>query len=634
MPLPSSMSEAQELGKFFKHIWGDTHGYVYLPTLNRETGQWRKVFFEWPLHEASIIQHVTTAAAMGLDSYYSPALYKDHSSATKDNILGVNVLWSEFDGNAPSHWDGSESAPAQDGPSEGPSGAYEGPLPPPSLRVQTSLDGHEHVYWRLDNTVTNTQWIDDKNKAITYSLRSDTSGWDATQILRPPFTLNTKRDLPVTIVEVNDNVYEVDNFKFLKPPVQLVSEAIESIEIKELPDIGSLIAKYRWPEDAYAMFRDSNIPEGSRSDALMRLGYFCCEMGMTDTETYAVLINADDRWGKYKNRADRKRRLADIINRARAKHPYASIDTTFAALHEEIDGHVVVEVEQGRPLLYSLGEFMEADFKVEWAIEGLLEQGGYGMVAAMPGVGKTQFSIQLACMAALAQPFVGWNIPKQNKVAIMSLEMSPVALKMFMTTIMQQYTDEEKVILNENIYILPWGEPIQFTKPEGYANVVSYLDQIKPDAVIIDSISKLTSDELNEKVTKEITKGLAAIRRRYGCFAWLIHHNRKASENNKKPTGLADVYGSQYITAEMTSCLVLWHDQKTRQIEVIPVKMRLSELRKPFYIIRNENLHFTLGGDIEENAAMLSNLDKFTEGALYDKLDDDKGPAADLSLGI
>lgn len=634
MPLPSSMGdEAQELSRFFKNIWGETHGFVYLPTLNRETGEWRKVFFEWPLHEPHIIQHVTTASARGLDSYYSPALYKDHSSPTKDNILGVRVLWSEFDGNAPAHWDGPEAGVAVEGASEGPSGAYKGPLPAPSIRVQTSKDGHEHVYWKLDDLVTDTQWIDDKNKAITYSLRSDTSGWDATQILRPPFTLNTKRDLPVTIVEETERSYSQNTFAFLKPPIQLVSEAIESIEIKELPKLDELIAKYRWPDEAYAMFKDSNIPEGHRSDALMRLGYYCCEMGMNDTETYAVLLNADDRWGKYKNRADRKRRLADIINRARAKHPYATIDTTFAALHEEIDGHEVVEVEKGRPLLYTLGEFMEADFKVEWAIEGLLEVGGYGMVAAMPGVGKTQFSIQLACMAALGKPIVGWDIPKQNKMAIMSLEMSPVALKMFLTTIMQEYTTEEREILNENIYILPWGEPIQFTKPEGFQNVISYLDQIKPDGIIIDSISKLTSDELNEKITKEITKGLAAIRRRYGCFAWLIHHNRKASENNKKPTGLADVYGSQYITAEMTSCLVLWYDQKTRQIEVIPVKMRLAELRKPFYIIRNENLHFTLGGDIEENAAMLSNLHSLAEAVTSDNIDGDDGKA-DLALGV
>lgn len=591
MPSPSSMNEepTKDLSEFFHAIWGETDGFVYLPTLDRETGEWHRVFFQWPVHENFIVKHVMAAAAKRLDSYYSPAIYKSAKSATKDNILGTNVLWAEFDGEAPETWGAPLEGSEGDRASEGPSRAYSGPLPEPTLRVQTSTDGHEHVYWRLDSLVTDVQWIDDKNRAITYSMRSDTSGWDATQILRPPYTRNTKtaEGMPVTVVDYNDKSYSTDTFGFLKPPVQIVSEVIADVEIGDLPPVELLIAKYKWDEDHYKLFADSNVPQGNRSDALMRIGYFCAEVGMTDTEMYAILIHADNRWGKYKDRADRKRRLVDIINRARVKHPNPISDATFAGL---LSSDQATEV--GTAPYYGLMDFLESEVHVEWAIEGLLEKGGFGTVAAMPGVGKTQWSIQLAIMAALGRNFLGWQVCKPHKVALLSLEMSHVALKIFLQTIIRQYSEQDQRVLQENLIIVPFGQPLSIDKAEGFQFLCSLLDDIQPEGIVIDSVGKLTMEDLNEKTAKTLNTRYLSLRARYGTFIWLIHHNRKATDNNKKPTNLSDVYGNVYLTAEMTSCIVLWPADKTKTIEVIPVKMRLSELRDPFHVTRNENLFF------------------------------------------
>lgn len=593
MPSPSSMTEesTKDLTDFFRAIWGDTAGYVYLPTLNRETMAWKKVFFEWPIHEDHIIKYVLGASAQGLDAYYSPAIYKSATTPTKDNVLGANVLWVEFDGGAPESWDGHK-ATGEDGEAVSEAHrAYSGPLPAPSVRVQSSMDGHEHVYWRLDELSTDIQWIEDKNRAITYSVRSDTSGWDIVQILRPPCTTNTKRDLPVTVIGIDDTRYAQETFGFLKPPVQLVTEAIEIDG--ELPPVDLLVARYKWDEAHYQLFADSNIPEGNRSDALMRLGYFCAEVGMTDLEAYAILLHADDRWGKYKNRADRKRRLVDIINRARVKHPNPTSDLTFQGLFA-----TETPTELGKAPYYGLMDFLASEVHIEWAIEGLLEKGGFGTVAAMPGVGKTQFSIQLAIAAALGRNFLGWQVTCPHKVALLSLEMSHVALKIFLQTIIRQYSEQDQRILQENLIVVPFGEPLSIDKVEGFTFLTTILDDIKPDGLVIDSVGKLSMEDLNEKTAKVLNTRYLGLRARYGCFIWLIHHNRKATDNNKKPTNLSDVYGNVYLTAEMTSCVVLWPNDKTGTIEVIPVKMRLSEMRKPFHVRRNENLFFIEDDDV------------------------------------
>jgi hypothetical protein len=92
------------------------------------------------------------------------------------------VLWVDFDGNAPDSWDTLE-------------------IPYPSLRVQSSMPGHEHVYWKLEEFLDDIPVLEDRNRSIAYMLKADTSGWDADQILRPIHTINRKRDLPVVIKE-------------------------------------------------------------------------------------------------------------------------------------------------------------------------------------------------------------------------------------------------------------------------------------------------------------------------------------------------------------------------------------------------------------------------------------------------
>jgi hypothetical protein len=185
-----------------------------------------------------------------------------------------------------------------------------------------------------------------------------------------------------------------------------------------------------------------------------------------------------------------------------------------------------------------------------------------------------------------------------------------------MEDIARQYSPEQLAILEENLIIVPIGEVIHLDRPEGMKFVYSLLDTINPDGVIIDSVGKTTMDTLDEKVSRLLNVQFRAIRNRYDCFLWFIHHNRKATDGNKKPTALSDVYGNMYLTADMTSVIVLWTDFKTDdEIEVIPVKSRLSKLKSPFKTHRNNNLHFSIRvSDDDEKIASNLRGDESKEG--------------------
>lgn len=607
MSLTSDESPTEGLSRFFNVIWGEVEGFVYLPTLDRKSNEWHKVFFPWPSYEKAVIQHVLSGTARGLDVYYSPAIYKGEGPTkpgrpVKENIKGSNVIWVEFDGNAEDYQTLLGQSDGDDG-SGRETGAQR--VPEPSVRVQSSLDGHEHVYWRVDEFMEGYKWWEDKNRSITYNLRSDTSGWDATQILRPPYTQNYKRDRPVTVITQDGPTYSRKAFEHLSPPPQIVTE---NIVIDELPSVESVIAKYPWDEEHFKMFMDPVIEEGKRSAALMRMGYFCIEAGMTDTEAYAVLYNADERWGKYKGRADQKRRLVDIIDRARQKHPNPTAGLTFAGLLGQKN------IQTGRSLTYGFKDFLDSDIKVEWAIEGLLEVGGLGMLASMPGVGKTQVSIQLGICMALGRDFLRWKIPQPRKVVLLSLEMSHVGLKIFMETIAAGYSEEDVKALNEMFIVVPLGENIALDKPDGLKFVESLLDDIQPGLILIDSIGKLSMEDLSEKTAKSLNEKFGYLRNKYNASMWFIHHNRKASDGNKKPTDLSDVYGNQYLTAEMTSVLILW--PHPAGAEVISVKSRLAAKAPTFLATRDEHLTFSVApdSDVMQLAERLTSDGDSTDG--------------------
>lgn len=173
-----------DLNDFFDYIWSTTEGYVYLPV--EYQGKWTSFMFKWPRQKPAVVRHVLKWASLTANVFYAPALF--HSARPlKENVLGTWVLWVDFDGNAPETWEDNARK-----------------IPEPTLRVQSSIPKHEHCYWRLDEFLSDVSTIDDRNRALAYTLGADTSGWDADQILRPPHTINHKRGVPVTIKDWTD----------------------------------------------------------------------------------------------------------------------------------------------------------------------------------------------------------------------------------------------------------------------------------------------------------------------------------------------------------------------------------------------------------------------------------------------
>src|SRR5205807_6352490 len=119
--------------------------------------------------------------------------------------------------------------------------------------------------------------------------------------------------------------------------------------------------------------------------------YSLAEMNLTNEEILSVLMNADQRWGKFAQRQDRVRRLLEIVTIARQKYPIR-----------------VGEGTESPSKLQPLGfkTLLATEINLEWVWEGWLQRNGYLLLTGPSAVGKTQFALDAAAHIALGKPFL------------------------------------------------------------------------------------------------------------------------------------------------------------------------------------------------------------------------------------
>lgn len=574
-----------DLPNFLDFLYEGLEGWVATATkhLNSDKtkpAEFSRQAFKWPAQREELIGWIKSNSTT-MDVYVAPAIFSE-PTGKKEHFLASNVVWAEFDGHLPTEQE-------------------MGTIPLPSLRVRSSKLNNEHWYWRLDTVCREGNEIDSINRALTYQLGADTSGWDRNQILRPPTTYNFKYGNPilVSMLEQNNSVFSPVGLDVL--PAYDVS-ALDELEASAIPDVQEVIFKYVWPAEVSDFFRSKVNDDSDRSAMLMRLGYFLAEMGLSDVEMFSVLRNADDRWGKFKDRTDRNRRLSDLIARARFKYP------------------TEVEIAEDVIPLYGVLSFLQTDVEIAWIIEGLLQEQGYMLLTGPAGVGKTQFSLRCAIALALGRDFLDFKVTRPCRILFFSLEMGHADLKFFVSTMCTGMDEAELMLLEENLILAPVGEAFYLDNLAAQEQFKEIVDAVGVDGVFVDSIGSTTTGGISDEITvKRLMDFNDRLRQEKDIFTWYIHHNRKAQGENKKPNKLADVYGNQYLVNRATSVYCLWPVNKS-VIEVIPLKKRLSPLEDAWQITRTPtNIDFkkTSGMHKLAEAQPIINLDEFEDKTTF-----------------
>jgi hypothetical protein len=359
---------------------------------------------------------------------------------------------------------------------------------------------------------------------------------------------------------------------------------------KILPEVSDVLLKYAYPLEVMDLLKKKEVPQGSRSEALMLLGYSLAEMGLPSDEIYALIQHKDKSWGKYVNRADKKTRYASIVQTAKTKYPKAVSGGTEEAPEEQ---------QPGRDLLV-LGWNSLAAYTVDfdWVVEGMFMQNTMNILGGKAGTGKTQLSIRFAENLALGREhFLGFPIPKPRKVLFLSLELNLVGVKIFQELMNKTLTDDERETLEKNLLIVPVGNPIDLTSPFGQESINYLIEQWEPDVLMVDSMGSSVPGGLakTEKVSELLwfndrlnTKGVST---------WYITHPRKseaAQSQNRRPS-LDDLFGDVYQVNRARGVYGLHDTKKEGKLELITLKQSFAKNEhKGLFIERSDDLNFSV----------------------------------------
>lgn len=585
MPPARKFNYAAEVEGFLETLFSGQEGFVYAPTKNPETGHWQTYFFTFPAQRKDIVTHIMDASK-DKEAYLSPSIFKE-PDAKRPNWKGSNYVWTEFDGNAPKTL---------------PKG-----IPEPSIRVQSSTKGHEHWYWRLNEFESDASVLQGLQKRLTYTLNGDKSSWDANQVLRPPGTLHHDSKTRVRLLSAQNHTVSLTDFTGL---IETPPEVVVNTNITSLPDVQDVISAYKFSTDARDLFKKQTQPPGSRSSAMMRMGFHCVEMGMTNEEAYVILLNCDDRWGKYKNRTPESRAkvLTGIIAHAR----------TEKGVQAEI------RLNDYEPM-YTIEELMALDFsKMSWVFDQVMSENSLLVLAADPGVGKTTVAVQMGLHIALGKDFLNWKYKMEEhlNVGFFSYEMDARQCSHFLGNMLPGFSPAEKQSLQGRFRIRPTGYSVPLDRPEEQQKVLDYVDKYELKFLIIDSLKAATSN-LDEKAIDSFMQFINRdLRSKRGCTVLLIHHNRKPPQEGRSgPQSLADLYGDVFIQATAVHVLGL-RAKSNGKIEVANTKNRLAPTIETFKMKRLPNMQFE--PLVEETVA--------TEEPKMEKRDD--GKSGGLSGGI
>jgi len=577
-----------ELTEFLSDIWRDG-GRIFLAWKNNPTAFDVPPPRQWPRDSEKIVDFYLSAAAKSKDAYFTPPIYKNTAVKKESiNVLHSWVLWIEFDGNA----------------AEGVELLRTLGLPEPSWRVQSSAEGHEHWYWKLE-TAQPIEVFEPLNRKLTYALKADKTGWDAAQFLRPPFGINTgykqgkqiRPQMPVKIIERTGKVYSVEAFGDIPEVKESIVENTIHVDKKDLPSIKEILGTYKWDSQHLDLFQNPPNVQGTRDESLMRMAYFCAEVGMSDEAAYVIIDDVSRRLGKFL-RADREKRLAELIAKARVKHPFAGAVTS----KEQ-------EVKEDIQQVFTINQLLDAEFQLDWLVENLMPKGTINFISAESGIGKSRLSMQLAESLASGENFLEWPVERQIKCMYLSLEMDQYMLKHFAEGLSkgERYADS----IAENLLMVPVGNPISLVSEDGSRYIENLLETYKPEVLIIDALGSLTFEDLSEVAAKAIMTKLKEFIGKYGTTFYIIHHNRKPEKSNSKtaPT-LADVYGNQYIVTDAALVLTLWQPESSAHVELITLKSRARKSDQNLVLDGSRGFHFLFKSKVEDELQDMANGEK------------------------
>lgn len=290
-----------EVPDLWQTIYGNGPGFLSLfsgarPEPGAKLERARESYFAWPHETMAALSWIERESAEDRELYHCSHL-TTRWRRRKADAAPLTSLYVDLD-----------------------AGLAESPLIVPSVTVESS-PSHYQAYFRLSHAVR-PEAGEALNRRLAHALGADPSGFDLTQLLRIPGTVNHKYESRplVRLMDVQDVAYSPQDLDELLPRLATIpGDGGDDAPLSALPPVGSEppIALTRSARALWDGQRVKFTPRGEvdRSGSLVRIARLLFEAKVPRELIVAALAERDDSlgWRKYSERADARRQYERIV---------------------------------------------------------------------------------------------------------------------------------------------------------------------------------------------------------------------------------------------------------------------------------------------------------------------------------
>jgi putative DNA primase/helicase len=163
--------------------------------------------------------------------------------------------------------------------------------------------------------------------------------------------------------------------------------------------------------------------------------------------------------------------------------------------------------------------------EIDWLVEGLIQRGANGFICAPPKVGKSWLAVDLALSLAMGLPWVGFEVRRPAKVALVSREDNPGLTRWRMDRLLtgKNRTMED---LKGRLYVNSREQSPSFRldQSELFTPMIAELKAVQPEFVILDVFNVLHgADENDNTEMRRVLEELNRMQREIGSAICVIH---------------------------------------------------------------------------------------------------------------
>lgn len=548
-------------------IWKDQPGRYFCISTKDHKGNWKDHFF-------SRGQFKTVPQFLkdnhDKDLYWCPHGFT-RPRRLKQNTEPPKLLWADLDESDPREMEGLM-----------PSVAWE------------SSPGRYAAVWFIDEFTT-----EDLNRGLTYHIKADPGGWDFTQVLRVPGSLNYKYDSKpkVRLMWADGPAYSAKEIRSRIPQAQRAGTRKSSTSHK-------IYKKYEkhLPGKIRRELLNGKPTAGKRSEVFWRLVNELLEVGMSGDECFEVL--RDSAWNKFKNRRDSDEQLRREISKAQEKHLNIvedDNDTTYGQ-ESRIDEEDDDDREDYKPMLGRSMADVEAE-NIDWIWYPYIARGELTILEGDPGLGKSYLAQIMSIHVCDGTPFPhtkGAKI-KKGKVAYFDIENSAGSV-----TKKRLGTNGLKNMGN----FFQEEEPFSIDDEDALDRMHDALERVRPDLVVFDTLNTYIGKADTHKAAEvqQSFKQFSRIAKGYNCSVVVLRHLTKSSKDRAIYRGQGSIAFTGLARVVMT---VMQHpeDSNYRALAITKINVARPPKAKSFTILslpdkngEKDRSRFKWGADLDMSA--------------------------------